>query len=62
MHGLERGDAAEVLLETARDAELLVLGNHGRGALAATLVDASAPADRHLRCGSPADTPVTGRS
>jgi hypothetical protein len=34
MHGLERGDPAEVLLEAARDAELLVLGNHGRGALA----------------------------
>jgi nucleotide-binding universal stress UspA family protein len=35
---VERGDAAETLLEAARGAELLVLGNHGRGALSGALV------------------------
>ena len=35
---VERGDAAETLLEAARGADLLVLGNHGRGALSGTLV------------------------
>jgi nucleotide-binding universal stress UspA family protein len=35
---VERGDAAVTLLEAARGAELLVLGNHGRGALSGALV------------------------
>jgi nucleotide-binding universal stress UspA family protein len=35
---VERGDPAQVLLEAARDADLLVLGNHGRGALGGALV------------------------
>jgi nucleotide-binding universal stress UspA family protein len=35
---VERGDAAETLLAAARGAELLVLGNHGRGALSGALV------------------------
>jgi nucleotide-binding universal stress UspA family protein len=34
---VRRGDAATVLLDAARDADLLVLGNHGRGALAGML-------------------------
>jgi nucleotide-binding universal stress UspA family protein len=35
---VERGDAAAILLEAARGAELLVLGNPGRGALTGALV------------------------
>jgi nucleotide-binding universal stress UspA family protein len=31
---VRRGDAATVLLDASRDADLLVLGNHGRGAIA----------------------------
>lgn len=35
---VERGDAAKVLLEAARGADLLVVGNHGHGGLAAALL------------------------
>jgi nucleotide-binding universal stress UspA family protein len=34
---VRRGDAATVLLDAAHDADLLVLGNHGRGAIAGML-------------------------
>lgn len=34
---VRRGDAATVLLDASRDADLLVLGNHGRGALGGML-------------------------
>lgn len=46
-----RGDAAEVLLEAARDAGLLVLGNHGRGALMGALTASVAQhCTRHAPC------------
>jgi nucleotide-binding universal stress UspA family protein len=35
---VEHGDAAKALLEAARDADLLVVGNHGHGALTAALL------------------------
>jgi nucleotide-binding universal stress UspA family protein len=41
------GDAANVLLETARGADLLVLGNHGRGALAGALAGSVAQRCAH---------------
>ena len=47
------GDAVAVLLEAAGDADLLVLGNHGRGALAGALAGSVA-----LRCAHHADCPV----
>lgn len=36
--GVVRGHAADALLEAGRGAELLVLGNHGRGALTGALL------------------------
>jgi nucleotide-binding universal stress UspA family protein len=47
------GDAATVLLEAARDADLLVVGNHGRGALAGALARSVA-----LRCAHHARCPL----
>jgi nucleotide-binding universal stress UspA family protein len=48
---VERGDAAEALLEAARGAELLVLGNHGRGALSGALAASVAQhCVRHAAC------------
>ncbi|GAA1175856.1 universal stress protein [Pseudonocardia alaniniphila] len=41
------GDAATVLLDAARDADLLVLGNHGRGALASALLGSVAQRCAH---------------
>lgn len=48
-----RGDAATVLLEAARDADILVLGNHGRGALAGALAGSVAQ-----RCAHHAECPL----
>jgi nucleotide-binding universal stress UspA family protein len=48
-----RGDAVTVLLEAARDADLLVLGNHGRGALAGALAGSVA-----LRCAHHVECPL----
>lgn len=49
--GVERrvagGDAANVLLDAAQDAELLVLGNHGRGAVAGALAGSVAQRCAH---------------
>jgi nucleotide-binding universal stress UspA family protein len=50
---LEQGDPAEVLVEHARHAEMLVLGNHGRGALAGALVGSVAQ-----RCAQRAPCPL----
>jgi nucleotide-binding universal stress UspA family protein len=52
VHGhTEEGDPAEVLLSYARDAELLVLGNDGRGAVAeAVLGSVSSTCTRRARC------------
>ncbi|OZM77214.1 universal stress protein [Pseudonocardia sp. MH-G8] len=50
---LERGDPATVLLGLARDADLLVLGNHGRGAVAGVLLGSVAQ-----RCAQRARCPV----
>jgi nucleotide-binding universal stress UspA family protein len=47
------GDAATELLEAAHDADLLVLGNHGRGALAGALAGSVAQ-----RCAHHATCPV----
>jgi nucleotide-binding universal stress UspA family protein len=47
------GDAATALLDAARDAELLVLGNAGRGALAAAVVGSIA-----ARCVHHAECPI----
>jgi nucleotide-binding universal stress UspA family protein len=44
---VRRGDAATVLLEAARDADLLVLGNHGRGGFAGALVGSVAQRCAH---------------
>jgi nucleotide-binding universal stress UspA family protein len=44
---LEQGDPATVLLHHARDADLLVLGNHGRGALAGALLGSVAQRCAH---------------
>jgi nucleotide-binding universal stress UspA family protein len=41
------GDPATVLLEAARDADLLVVGNHGRGALAGALAGSVAQRCAH---------------
>jgi nucleotide-binding universal stress UspA family protein len=46
-----RGDAGTVLLEAAREADLLVLGNHGRGAIAGVLTGSVAQrCAHHVRC------------
>ena len=50
---IEEGDPAEQLLEHTRPGDLLVLGNQGRGAFAATLVGSVA-----LRCAHHARCPV----
>jgi nucleotide-binding universal stress UspA family protein len=42
-----RGDPATVLLEAARDADLLVVGNHGRGAIAGALAGSVAQRCAH---------------
>jgi nucleotide-binding universal stress UspA family protein len=48
---LEQGDPATALLERARDADLLVLGNHGRGAIAGALLGSVAQRCAHrARC------------
>ena len=47
------GDAATVLVEAAAEAELLVLGNHGRGALAGAIAGSVA-----LRCAHHARCPL----
>ncbi|QYN38473.1 universal stress protein [Pseudonocardia sp. DSM 110487] len=45
------GDAATLLLEAARDADLLVLGNHGRGGLAGALTGSVAQrCAHHVTC------------
>jgi nucleotide-binding universal stress UspA family protein len=44
---VRRGDAATELLAAARDAELLVLGNHGRGGIVGTLVGSVAQRCAH---------------
>jgi nucleotide-binding universal stress UspA family protein len=54
-HVVERqvahGDAATTLLDTARDADLLVLGNHRRGALTGALLGSVAQhCVRHASC------------
>jgi nucleotide-binding universal stress UspA family protein len=50
-HGVDRqvrrGDATTVLLEAARDADLLVLGNHGRGVVAGVLTGSVAQRCAH---------------
>jgi nucleotide-binding universal stress UspA family protein len=48
-----RGDPARVLVDLAQDADLLVLGNRGRGALRSALVGSVA-----LRCAHHARCPV----
>jgi nucleotide-binding universal stress UspA family protein len=46
-----RGDPVRVLVGVSRDAELLVLGNHGRGALAGALLGSVAlGCAHHARC------------
>jgi nucleotide-binding universal stress UspA family protein len=50
---LEQGDPTEVLVQHASRADLLVLGNHGRSALAGVLVGSVA-----LRCAQRAPCPV----
>jgi nucleotide-binding universal stress UspA family protein len=46
-----RGDPARVLVDVSRDAELLVLGNHGRGAPSRALLGSVALAcAHHARC------------
>jgi nucleotide-binding universal stress UspA family protein len=50
---LEHGDPSTVLVERARDADLLVLGNQGRGALTAAMIGSVA-----LRCIQHARCPV----
>jgi nucleotide-binding universal stress UspA family protein len=48
---VRRGDAATELLEAARDADLLVLGNHGRGGLAGVLAGSVAQrCAHHVTC------------
>lgn len=49
----EEGDPSSVLLEQAADADLLVLGNHGRGALTGAFVGSVAQ-----RCAHRAPCPV----
>ncbi|TWF80005.1 nucleotide-binding universal stress UspA family protein [Pseudonocardia hierapolitana] len=44
---VRHGDAATVLLEAADDADLLVLGNHGRGGLAGALTGSVAQRCAH---------------
>jgi nucleotide-binding universal stress UspA family protein len=50
---LEQGDPSEVLVEHARRADMLVLGNHGRSALAGALVGSVAQ-----RCAQRSPCPV----
>jgi nucleotide-binding universal stress UspA family protein len=46
-----RGDPVRVLVDVARDAEVLVLGNHGRGALAGALLGSvTLGCAHHARC------------
>ncbi|HZD15424.1 MAG TPA: universal stress protein [Pseudonocardiaceae bacterium] len=52
-HIVVGGDAATALLDAARNAELLVLGNPARGALAAVVLGSTA-----LRCVHHADCPI----
>lgn len=48
---LEQGDPATVLIDRARAADLLVLGNHGRGAVAGVLLGSVAQrCARRARC------------
>jgi nucleotide-binding universal stress UspA family protein len=44
---VRRGDAATELLTAARDADLLVLGNHGRGGIVGALVGSVAQRCAH---------------
>jgi nucleotide-binding universal stress UspA family protein len=48
---VRHGDASTVLLEAAREADLLVLGNHGRGAVAGLLAGSVAQrCVHHVTC------------
>jgi nucleotide-binding universal stress UspA family protein len=48
---VRHGDAATVMLEAARGADLLVLGNHGRGAIAGLLARSVAQrCAHHVAC------------
>jgi nucleotide-binding universal stress UspA family protein len=54
-HAVERqvahGDPATVLLDAARDADMLVLGNHGRGAIASAVLGSVAQhCAHHAEC------------